>query len=291
MLDTISAKPLKMMSVGQRTQGSGAVAHIPEFHITLANGMPFVFRSELCKTTGPVAVCLYDHAGYSIVVKTMPTDAGAYEASMVLAAGTVDGLVPCKVVWQGVKPWRLEVPSSYYCLVMPFAGVQLDRIRSPMPPANCVDAVLRVAHVCHRLLAKRLAYTDLKEANVVYDADAGSLTLVDFGSLCRVGGHNCATYPYYKHANGSVPATDAMVAYGLGALLACVMYNDTFEVALRCMGDAPPLAEAEHTARIHRATEDIIRAEPDEGVRRVFELCFSGTSSVVEVIEALGGVV
>ena len=148
---------------------------------------------------------------------------------------------------------------------MPYYGEPLSRAGT-LEHRVALGIVYEVSKKCRELLDIGLAYTDMKPANVLFLEGRG-IFLCDYGSLAPVGVNDgSATYPPPEFPRGTnVPANEAAVVYGLGALMVCLCFP-YFERSLRFV---PATVEAnEHlaTAAVALGCRDAVELMKRRGV-------------------------
>ena len=112
--------------------------------------------------------------GEQVVIKTEPIDSEIsllkHEASMYIKMRNVNGMLLIK--WYGVV-------DNIRCLVLPYAGVSLDKIKvtNPLVAINIFHQCIEALECIHRM---SVIHRDIKPANILVDHE-GTCRFVDFG--------------------------------------------------------------------------------------------------------------
>jgi serine/threonine protein kinase len=230
-IDQLSATPIDAPATG-----------VPIY--TLRNrftGEHFVFKCLISgggRQVGAPYVAQYVGArsGERIIVKALPHDEASYEEVIILQRENEcqELMVPARIAHRAVIPKEGDTPSAhnYTIVLMPYYGEPLSRV-SNLQHLPALGIVYEISKKCMDLLEIGLAYTDMKPANVLFLEGRG-VSLCDYGGLAPVGSKDgSATYPPPEYPRGTnVPANEASVVYGLGALMVCLCFP-SFERSLR----------------------------------------------------------
>lgn len=186
-------------------------------------------------------------------------------------------------------------PRDYNAILMPYAGTQLRHMQRTMTQDEVINVVLMVARTCKALLAEGWVYVDLKASNIVLDAERRPM-LVDYGSIYKVGTtYACATYPPPNRPHGTgVPASESIVVYGLGVLLASVVQSFDCERGFRFVKCKKTLAEKTRREEFRKAADGLRRAASElienavsPALREVYIRSIIVQSSLEEFIQKL----
>jgi serine/threonine protein kinase len=229
-------------------------------------GEHFIFKSSISGArqqngTPHVAHYVGARSGERIIVKALPHDEASYEENIITRREHECRvlMVPARIAHKAVIPSiGAEVSAQNYTVVlMPYYGEPLSRA-SNLQHLPALGVVYEVSQKCADLLELGLAYTDMKPANVLFFEDRG-VSLCDYGSLVPVGANDgSATYPPPEYPRGTnVPANEASVVYGLGALLVCLCFP-YFERHLRYVPAATEANEHLATAAVALGCRDAV---------------------------------
>lgn len=267
----------------------------PVFRVCEPNGQELVFQrlvsgGDALRPELPMVAFYARSDGRVCVLKAIPPEDAANELLAIALAPRGSCMVPARVVSSGTapdpsRPLRLE---DYVIVLMPYAGDTLGSkdLTSPRP---ALEALHDVARICYHLFETcGLAYTDLKATNVLF-SDRG-LVLCDYGGLALRGTRSgTATFPPPWSPRGTdVPADEACVAYGFGALLVnLVLPHECNRIMYVDVDRASALGDAE---RVLGAECEAVRAavaKRDAGLGRVLAAAWRPKATLRGVFESI----
>lgn len=128
--------------------------------------------------------------------------------------------IPCNIINTRLIP----LPDGKHISIMDIMSGDLNKLRRKLKLDELFNIVKKIAIDLNCLNKHKLAYTDLKLANVLfkcYDKKYVSAVLGDLGSICKTGSEGVATHPpfEYKDNDGIVKCNEKTMVWVLGVLI------------------------------------------------------------------------
>jgi hypothetical protein len=184
----------------------------------------------LCRPQEP-CVTVYRRGVRRIVLKTVAHDDCTGELAAVSAVaplGLNDCIVPARVVHHSVAYSGPTAAENFTAVAMHDGGLALSFFEVQQPK-EALDVLAVFCRKCRELFERGFAYTDMKPDNALHCPSERSFVLCDYGSVCPLGGTDAVcTFPPPEYPKGKhVPANERVIIYGLGVLMAGLIFPDS----------------------------------------------------------------
>jgi hypothetical protein len=229
-------------------------------------------------------VALYTCGAHQVVLKALAEPDQTNERDLVKLTAGLTCMVPAHVVFVGRERDEFIV-WRYTVIAMEFSGYPVHA-EVPMAPEKALEIVAWVCDACIALAERDLYYVDLKPNNVLQGPNG--LLLCDYGAITHVseGAVACSTYPPANYPRGSfIPPNESSVAYGLGALLACLCSASACENLRFVDAEKTPFLNEATAVLLESQTE--VRENSAEHVGRVLDAAWAPNATLRAVRAAL----